>query len=65
MCFYYSVTLCELFNLGIISQEGKFYSTVKSYETPLKRRMKTKPRFLAHFTPTASESSDLSFVSEF
>ena len=42
----------------------RFYLTVKSYETPFKRRIKTEPRFLAHLTPTASELLDLSFLSE-
>ena len=42
----------------------KTYLTVKSNETPLKRRIKTEPRFLPHLTPTASELFDLSFHSE-
>ena len=42
----------------------EFYLTVKSNETPLKRRIKIEPRFLAHLNPTASELLDLSFPSE-
>ena len=42
-----------------------FILTVKELrDTPLKRRIKTEPRFLAHLTPTASELLDLSFLSE-
>ena len=37
------------------------FLTVKSYETPFKRRIKTEPRFLAHHTLTASELLNLSF----
>ena len=59
--FYYFVSFN---NFQIISHERTFYLTVKSYETPLKRRIKTEPRFLAHLTPTASELLDLSFLSE-
>ena len=58
------MTLCHLINFEIVSHERIFYLTVKSNETPLKRRIKTEPRFLAHLTPTASEILDLSFLLE-
>ena len=48
----------------MISHEGTFYLTVKSHETPLEKRTKIEPRFLAHLTPIASELLDLSFLSE-
>ena len=61
---FFSITLCDLNNFDIVSHETKCFLTVKSYETPLKRRIKTEPRFLAHLAPTASELLNLSFFSE-
>ena len=37
------------------------FFTLKSSDTPFKRRIKIEPRFLVHLTPTASELLDLSF----
>ena len=51
-------------SINFISHEGTFYLTVNSYETPLKRRLKIEPRFLAHLTSTVSEILDLSFLPE-
>ena len=55
---------CHLITFEIVSHERTFYITVNSNETPLKRRITTEPRFLAHLTPTASELLDLSSHSE-
>ena len=61
---YYYITLCDWITFGTVFLERTFYSTVKSYETPHKRRIKIEPRFLAHLNPTVSESLDLSFLPE-
>ena len=61
---YCSIILCDLISFKIVSQERIFYSLVKSYETPFKRRIKIESFFLAHLTPTASKLLDLSFHSE-
>ena len=61
---YYSITLCHLIKIEIVSHERTFYLQVKNYETPFKRRINIEPRFLAHLTPTASELLDLSFLSD-
>ena len=53
--------MCDSITDEIVFREGTFYSTVKSYETLPGRRIKKEPRFLAHLTPTASESLGLSF----
>ena len=45
-------------------REHFYFNSQRAMTHPLKRRIKTEPRFLAHLTPTASELLDLSFLSE-
>ena len=59
MLLYCSIIFCNLFSFEVDSHERAFQ--VKSYETPLKRRNKIEPHFLAYVTPTASELMDFSF----
>ena len=49
---YYSITLCDLINFEIVSHEIIFYLTVKSYETPFKKKNQDRNAFLsASYTP--------------
>ena len=45
-------------------REHFYFNSQRATRHPLKRRIKTEPRFLAHLNPTASELLDLSFLSE-